>query len=117
MVIVTFLHIISPFPPSPLWQYDRDPRTIQRCQQREVLLKGFMSAIPEVVKKGTFEAGGVQQGVRVIAEAEGGNLSSVVAKAAVHGAPVNSNAGLIYNTLQSLAENRSVCACVHISML
>ena len=76
-----------------------------------------MSAIPEVVKKGTFEAGGVQQGVRVIAEAEGGNLSSVVAKAAVHGAPVNSNAGLIYNTLQSLAENRSVCACVHISMV
>lgn len=87
-------------------QSDLDPRAMQKCRQREAMLKGFNSAIPKVVNKSTFHREGVPQGSRVIAEAEGGSLSSVVAKVSVHGGPVSSNAGLIYNTLQSVADNR-----------
>lgn len=44
----------------------------------------------------------------MVAEAPGGCLSSVVAKTAAHEGMVGSRAGLIYSTLQSIAEKRLV---------
>lgn len=83
-----------------------DPSTAQRCLQRETILKGFIIAVPNVLEKRTSLHKGVSDTSRVIAE---GSLSSVVARATANEAQVGSHAGLIYNTLQSIAEKRSEC--------
>ena len=81
---------------------------MQKCLQRETILKGFISAIPKTLEKMAAQREGTSGGTRVVAEVSEGSLSSVVAKVAVHKGKIGSHAGLIYSTLQSIAENRLV---------
>lgn len=72
------------------------------------MLKGFIAAIPKVLGKRETQREGYIEMAKVVADAPGGSLSSVVAKAAAQGGQVGSQAGLIYSTLQSISEKRLV---------
>ena len=89
-------------------QSDPDPKTIRRCLQRETVLKGFIGAIPKVLGRRETQHEGYLEITKVVADAPGGSLSSVVAKAAAQGGQLGSQAGLIYSTLQSISEKRLV---------
>ena len=93
-----------------------DPKTTQKCLQRETILRGFIAAIPKILDKRTAQHEGLSDGTRVVSETTVGSLSSVVAKAAAHEARVGSHAGLIYNTLQFIAKSRfdKNTSCVHL---
>lgn len=79
---------------------------MRRSLQRETVLKGFIAAIPKVLGKREAQHEGFLETTKVVADAPGGSLSSVVAKAAAQGGQIGSQAGLIYSNLQSIAEKR-----------
>ena len=89
-------------------QSDPDPKAMHRCSQRDALLFGLGTIIPNDLHHVQLSSEGKGgQGSKLKVQVDK-SLSSVVAKTMLSGT-VGTKGGVIYSLIQSIAEKRSVC--------
>ena len=93
----------------PFAKTDPDPTAMERCSQRDTLLAGLASVVPSSLHHVKLKGDGKRDQSSKVRVQVDKSLSAVVAKAVKSGA-VSGGGGAVYSLIQSIAEERRVCA-------